>query len=93
MSNRLIDQKPPHLTLKWGTVKGWNNIPEGECRDLLAKYLEDSPASCALDRPDNARKHLLCELIEKLNGTFYNDWDGKVMTKEEAKDYVMGYGR
>ena len=69
----LIGEKTPHLSLKWGTVKGWNNIPEGECFELLKKYLDDSPMSCALDKPDEVRKLILCDLIEKLNGTYYLD--------------------
>lgn len=83
----------PTLLLKWGTVKGWSDFQEGECFELLKKYMEDSSLSCAMDNPDAARKAILCELIDKLDGTIWNDWDGREMTKDEAKEYVMGYDR
>ena len=92
MSEGLIDEKPT-LLLKWGTVKGWNDFKEGECFDLLKKYLEDSSFSCAMDKPDEARKAILCELIDKFDGTIWNDWDNKKMTKKQAKKYVMEYGK
>lgn len=82
----------PTLLLKWGTVKGWSKIRPGECFELLKQYLEDSPISCAMDKPDEARKAILCELIDKFEGTIWNDWDNKEMTKVEAKQYVLGYG-
>lgn len=87
-----IDRKPT-LLLKWGTVKGWRDFKEGECFELLKMYVEDSPMSCAMDNPDEARKGILCELIDKLDGTIWNDWHGREMTKEEAKKYVMEYGK
>lgn len=88
-----MDNLKPTLLLKWGTVKGWNGFQEGECFELLKKYLDDSPMSCALDKPDEGRKALLCELIDKFHGVIHNDWDGVDMTKEEAKKYVMEYGK
>jgi len=90
MSEETKDKKPT-LLLKWGTVKGWRDFQDGECKDLLAKYLDDSPASCMLDNPDESQKMILCELIDKLDGTIWNDWDDKEMTKDEAKKYVMEY--
>lgn len=93
MNSMAVEEKKPVLLLKWGTVKGWRNIPDGECRDLLERYLDDLPMSCAMDKPDQARKELLCELIQKLDGTIWNDWDGREMTKEEATSYVVGYGQ
>jgi len=89
MTTNLIDGC--RLSLKWGTVKGWDKIPEGECFDLLKAYLDDSPMSCAMDRPDDARKAILCELIDKLPGIFWHEWDGKELTRDEAKKYVMEY--
>jgi len=80
-----------HLLLKWGTVKGWD-FPKGECLDLLGKYLEGSPISCAMDKPDEARKAILCEIIDKMDGEIWNDWDNVQLTKRQAKKYVMEYG-
>jgi len=81
------------LLLKWGTVKGWN-FEDAECEafKLLKKFLKGSPASCIMDCPDKERKELLCRIIDKIDGEIQEDWDGKILTKEEAKDYVMNYG-
>lgn len=79
------------LLLKWGTVKGWNNIrPENQ--PLLEEYMSDAPLSCAADHPDEARKALLCKLIDKINGEIWNDWDGVILTKDAAKNYILNYG-
>lgn len=85
--------KKPTLLLKWGTVKGWRDFKDGECKDLLKKYMEDAPFSCMMDRPEEARKHILCELINKFDGTIWNDWNDEEMTKEQAIKYVMEYGK
>lgn len=93
--SQLIDEKTPSLLLKWGTVKGWSGFKKGsECFDLLDKYFEDGVSmSCAMDKPDEARKLILCELIDKFDGVIHNDWDGVDMTKEQAKKYIMEFGK
>lgn len=80
------------LLLKWGTVKGWNfHDTESEAWKLLEQYLENSPASCMVDHPNEARKKLLCAVIDKMDGKIQNDWTGEMMTKDTAKEYVMTY--
>jgi hypothetical protein len=82
-----------YLLFKWGTLKGWN-VPDGECLELLKKYFADGqPLGCAADRPGEDRKKILCDLIDKFDGTMSNDWDGNEYTKDEAKKYVMEYGK
>ena len=81
------------LLLKWGTIKGWSGM-EGACLELLNQYFADGrPLSCMADHPDEARKKILCELIDKFKGTIQNDWTGKKMSKKQAKKYVMEYGQ
>jgi hypothetical protein len=80
------------LTLKWGTVKGWDGL-EGETLDILKRYFKDGvPMGCASDKPNEERRKILCELIDKVDGEIWNDWDGVVMTKDEARKYVTDYG-
>jgi len=80
------------LTLKWGTIKGWNNLTD-KSFELLKRYFADGvPLSCALDHPDDGRKVILCELINQIDGEIWNDWEGKKMSKDAAKDYIMTYG-
>ena len=81
------------LLLKWGTVKGWNfDDVESEAFQRLKKYLENAPASCITDHPDEERKKLLCEVIDMMDGEIQEDWGGEMLSKEQAKDYVMNYG-
>lgn len=82
------------LLLKWGTVKRWDFKNEDcEAWQLLKEYLKDSPLSCMANHPTEERKELLCKVIDKLNGEIQNDWTGEIMTKEEAKKYILQYGK
>lgn len=79
------------LTLKWGTVKGWDELSE-KSQAIMKRYFGDGvPVSCMNDHPDEARKAILCELIDQLDGEIWDDWDGRVMSKDEAKKYVTEY--
>ena len=82
----------PYLLLKWGTLKGWGNIPEKN-QELLSRFLEDASASCAMDHPSEERKAILCDLIRAHEGEIQNDWDGDHYTQEQAIAYVMAYPR
>jgi hypothetical protein len=85
--------KMAELRLKWGTLKAWdceNASPKAQ--ELLESFLEGSSMSCAMDKPDERRKKLLCDLIDEIDGNIHLDWEGKDVTKDEAKKYVMEYG-
>jgi hypothetical protein len=84
-------ENEPYLLLKWGTLKGWGNIPEAN-HELMRRLLQDAPMSCAEDHPSLERKAILCELIRSHVGDIQNDWDGKHYTQAEAVEYVMNYG-
>jgi len=45
------------------------------------------------DHPTEERKQLLCKVIDKLNGEIQNDWTGEMLSKEEAKKYILEYGK
>lgn len=77
------------LTLKWGTVKGWSGLTE-QSQEIMQRYFADGvPMSCMADHPADERKSILCELIDQLDGETDNDWSGEVMSKDEAKKYVL----
>lgn len=79
------------LLLKWGTIKSWHDLTERSI-EIMTRYFENGvPMSCIADQPDSNRKHILCELIDQLNGEIHNDWSGEMMSKEEAKKYIMDY--
>ena len=81
------------LLLKWGTIKGWDDLTE-RSQDILRRYFADGvPVSCIADKPDDSRKAILCELIDQLEGKIQNDWSGEIMSKDDAKKYVIGNGQ
>lgn len=81
------------LTLKWGSVKGWDDLSE-KSQEILARYFADGvPLSAMADKPTEERREVLCELIDQFTGEIWNDWDGVVMNKDDAKKYVREYGR
>ena len=85
------------LTLKWGTLKGWDLTKDGAAMEALKKYHEvGRPLAFGVpqQRDTPEQKEAIYELIDALDAeTVYLDWDGKYVTKDEAKEYVMGYGR
>lgn len=82
------------LLLKWGTVKGWEfEDASPKAQEMLKSYLKNSPMSCMADHPTDERKKLLCDLIDEFEGVIHNDWTGEDMTKKQAKEYVMEYGK
>ncbi len=73
------------LLLKWGTVKGWDDLSE-KSQAIMERYFADGVTiSCAMDKPDDSRKAILCELIDQFEGQIQNDWSGEIMSKDEAK--------
>ena len=81
------------LTLKWGTLKGWD-LKSQPALDALDALLDagDRCMSAALQRDDDNQKELLCAPIDAIdNPQVYLDWDGKYVSKEAAKAYAMEY--
>ncbi len=64
-------------------------------RAALEEYFAAGPQSASAmaqhDTPD--QKAALCKVIDATDGEIYNDWSGETMTKEQAKAYVMDYGK
>jgi hypothetical protein len=88
-----MSEEKDTLTLKWGTLKAWDLHSE-KAGELLKEYGEIGHSLSAIAQKDTPRqKEIICELIDDCNADYiYNDWEGKEMTKEEAKTYVMEYG-
>lgn len=82
------------IDLKWGTLKGWSLESEGAMA-ALRKYHEAGTVlmSVAMQRDTPEQKVALCELIDACDGEIFNDWSGEIMAKEEAKKYVMEFGK
>lgn len=81
------------LQLKWGTLKGWKLNNGGPAFAKLQEFsrLSDGRGAMMEDMTD-AKRELLCEIIDALDAeTVYLEWDGRDVTKDEAKSYVMDY--
>ena len=86
--------KENYLTLKWGTLKSWNFKGNKEAIKLFKRYNEIGSSFSAMAQKDTLeQKEIICKLIDLMPGKIYLDWDDKYVSKEEAKKYVMDYGR
>ena len=82
-----------HLTLKWGTLKSWNVEGVDGALELLREYDEIGSSWSAMQQKDTPRqKELICKLIDLMPCEIYLSWDGRYVSKDEAKKYVMEYG-
>lgn len=83
-----------YLTLKWGTLKSWHFESE-KGQALLKEYNEIGSSFSAMAQQDTPRqKEIIHALIDACDSEFiYLDWDGKYVSKQEAKDYVTDYGK
>lgn len=83
-----------YLTLKWGTLKSWRFESE-KGQALLKEYKEIGSSFSAMAQQDTPRqKEIIHELIDACDSDFvYLDWDGKYVSRQEAKDYVTNYGK
>lgn len=83
------------LTLKWGTLKAWHFKEGGKAFEAFKRYHDEPVALGAAQQHDtDAQKQALCDIIDALDcNLIYLDWDGKYVTKDEAKEYVANYGK
>lgn len=82
------------LTLKWGTLKAWDFTHNEKALELARKYEEIGSGFSAMAQRDTPeQKELICQMIDAVDCPIYLDWDGKYVTKDEAKDYVRDYRR
>ena len=80
-----------YLLLKWGTLKGCN-LESDKSLEAAQKYADMGMALGAMQQRDTPeQKQALCELIDAIDGEITNDWSGEVMSKDEAKKYVLEY--
>lgn len=80
------------LTLKWGTVKGWKLNDGSPAMKAAKRWIDGGVSMSAMAHRDtDAQKEAICDIIDALDGEIWNDWEGEVMTPEQAKKYVMEY--
>jgi hypothetical protein len=83
------------LSLKWGTWKSMK-LNSDAARLAYDKYkvLPDGEIEIGKFRTGETleQREALCELIDAVDcEKIYLSWDGKYVSKEDAKRYVMGY--
>ena len=88
-----MSESEEYLTLKWGSLKSWK-INNEKAFEAFKKWNEigvSASAMCHHDTPE--QKELICEIIDNMDieGVCLA-YDGKMVSKEEAKKYVMEYG-
>jgi hypothetical protein len=80
------------LTLKWGTVKGWS-LHTDEARAAMDKWSSYGVSMSAMLQKDTPeQQQALLDLIDLMD-EIYLDWDGRYVTREQAKEYVLNYGK
>ena len=82
-----------YITLKWGTLKSWK-LTNPALDPLIEEYDSIGSSLSAMAQHDTDRqKEIICEMIEIIGKPVYLDWDGEYVSVEEAKKYVMEYGK
>lgn len=84
------------LALKWGTIKGWDDISDETLALVQAWSDLGSSVSAMAQRDTPEQKALICQIIDSVAGSggrIYSDWSGETFTAESAKEYVMNYGK
>jgi hypothetical protein len=83
---------PNTLTLKWGTLKGWD-VKTPEAVALLKAYHEEPVSySVMMQRDTPNQKETLIKLID-LCDEIWLDWEGKQVSRDDAKEYLRTYGQ
>ena len=49
--------------------------------------------SAMMQRDTPEQKEIICKLIDLMPGEIYLAWDGKYVSKDDAKQYVLNYGQ
>lgn len=82
------------ISLKWGTLKSWD-LHTPESLAALRAYMDLGRISCAKVRgaiQAQMEREAVCRLIDACNAeTICLEWTGELVSKDEAKEYVMTY--
>lgn len=79
------------LTLKWGTVKGWD-LETDEAKAALKKWMDFGCSASAMKQKDSPeKKQALLDAIDHMD-EIWLDWEGEQVSREEAKEYISNYG-
>ena len=78
------------LILKWGTVNGWE-LETDDAIAALQKWADGGMSMSAMMQRDTPeQKEALLAAIDLMD-EIWLDWEGRKISREEAKDYVKNY--
>ncbi len=84
------------ISLKWGTLKAWNVHSESALSALQLLADAGPRAMSVATQEDTPEQRLaLLNLIDAVGasgGDIWLDWDGRIVTAEEARNYITTYG-
>ena len=81
-----------YLLLKWGSWKRYDFGNNPKAIELINKFNAEGVSQSAIAQENtDSQKDILCEIIDIMDGTIQNDWDGEYYTKKQAKEYVRSY--
>ena len=83
---------PNVLTLKWGTVKGWN-LETDAAKAALQKWCDYGASMSAMMQHDTPEQQQALIAAIDLMDEIWLDWEDKKVSCEEAKEYVLNYGK
>ena len=94
MTERTEEDKE-HLTLKWGSIKGWELKTDASMAALTRWHEAGKVSASAICQDDNEdQRAAIIDLIDVLdNDEVYLDWGGKHVSRDEAKEYIRNYRR
>lgn len=71
--------------LKWGKLE-MRNLSNNDVIEMMkiVDELRDKP--CGM-------KDIICKLIDAVTEPILLEWDNRYVSKDEAKEYVMNYGK
>lgn len=78
------------LTLKWGGVKSWDLETEEAIAALQRWRDHDVPLSAIAHKDSPEQQQALLDAIDFMD-EIWLDWEGRKVTKEEAKKYILEY--
>ena len=82
-----------YLLLKWGTIKAWDFEGDKKLQELMRQYRKEGVSLSVIMHEDTPKqKQLICKMIDRVD-EIQNDWTGKKMNKQEAKEYVLNWDK
>lgn len=82
------------LTLKWGTLKAWDFTHNPKAAALAERYAALGHCVSAMCQEDTKeQKDIIIQMIDAVDCDIYLSWDGRYVSKDEAKKYVAEYRR